>query len=192
MKALFPMFVKLDGRSCLVAGAGKAGEAKIASLLGSGARVRVVALAATEQVEAWHRERALEWEARAFDPSDLDGVFLVVAATNSAETNEHIFREARQRQIPCNAVDDPAHCDFFYPAVVRRGPLQIAISTAGFSPALAQRLRLQLEQQFGPEYGGWLEELGRYRRQLFAQDLRPAERRRRLHLAASSQPGRMT
>ena len=191
MKALFPMFVKLAGRSCLVVGAGKTGEAKIASLLGSGAHVRVVALAATERIEAWHRERVLQWEARAFRPSDLDGAFLVVAATSSARTNGHIFREARQRQIPCNAVDDPAHCDFFYPAVVRRGPLQIAISTAGFSPALAQRLRRQLEQQFAPEYGAWLEELGRYRRQLFAQDLRPPERRRLLHLAAGHDPGSM-
>jgi len=191
MKALFPMFVKLEGRSCLVVGAGKTGEAKIASLLSCGARVHVVALAGTERVEAWHRERALQWEARAFHPSDLDGAFLVVAATNSSETNQNIFHEARQRQIPCNAVDDPAHCDFFYPAVVRRGPLQIAISTAGFSPALAQRLRRQLEQQFAPEYGAWIEELGRYRRQLFAQDLRPPERRRLLHLAASHDPGSM-
>ena len=189
MAALFPMFVKLDGRSCLVVGAGNVGEVKIASLLASGARVHVVAFRATDQVAEWHREGAVTWEARAFDPSDLDGVFLVVAATNSAQTNEGIFREARERGVLCNAVDDPAHCDFFYPAIVRRGPLQIAISTAGLSPALAQRLRRQLERQFGPEYGGWLEELGRYRQKLFTRGLAPDQRRRLLHLAAGRDPG---
>src|ERR1700758_3619629 len=155
------MFVKLDGRSCLVVGAGKVAEPKIASLIASGARVRVVALAAGAQAQIWHREDMIIWEQRAFTPSDLDGAFLVVAATNFTAVNDAIFREAERRQILCNVVDDPPRCDFFYPAVVRRGRLQIAISTAGLSPALAQRLRRELEAQFGPEYGEWVEELGR-------------------------------
>ena len=189
MSNLFPLFVKLASRSCLVVGAGRVGEPKIAGLVVSGARVRVIALTATEQVQLWHRDRTISWAARAFTPSDLDGIFLVVAATNSAEINERIFREAQRRQILCNVVDDPARCDFFYPAIVRRGQLQIAISTGGLSPALAQHLRLQLEQQFGPEYAGWLEELGRCRRQLFTQDIAPEERRKLVHLAASRNPG---
>lgn len=185
MPNLFPMFFKLEGRNCLVVGAGKVGEPKIASLIGAGARVRVVSLASTEQVKAWHREGLIALEIRGFEASDLEGSFLVIAATNSPQTNEFVFHEAERQRILCNVVDDPTHCDFFYPAVVRRGKLQIAISTSGLSPALAQRLRRELEVQFGEEYGEWLEELGRYRRELFAEDLDVEERRRLLHLAAS-------
>jgi precorrin-2 dehydrogenase/sirohydrochlorin ferrochelatase len=187
MSSLFPMFVKLEGRSCLVVGAGTVGEPKIASLLACGARVRVVAPRASEQVKTRHREKTIAWERRAFEPSDLDSVFLVIAATNSRETNQLIFREAQRRQILCNVVDDPPHCDFFYPAIVQRGQLQIAISTAGLSPALAQRLRRDLEAQFGQEYADWLQELGRYRQELLARDLAAHERRALLHLSASKE-----
>lgn len=187
MSNLFPMFLKLDGRSCLVVGAGNVGEPKIASLVACGARVRVVAPEAGEEVAAWHRTQVIRWEARGFQTDDLDGVFLVIAATGSTEVNDEVFREAQLRQILCNVVDDRARCDFFYPAVVRRGQLQVAISTAGLSPALAQRLRRDLEAQFGPEYSTWLEELGEYRKQLFASEAAPEERRRRLHQAASQE-----
>ncbi len=117
--------------------------------------------------------------------ADLDGVFLVIAATSSREVNGTIFREAQQRNILCNVVDDPEYCDFYYPAVVRRGDLQLAISTNGHSPALAQRIRRELEIQFGPEYGEWLEELGKIRQQLFARGMNPDDRRRLLHELAS-------
>jgi precorrin-2 dehydrogenase/sirohydrochlorin ferrochelatase len=182
---LFPMFMKLEGRSCLVVGAGTVGEPKIDSLLASKASVRVIAPRATPAVAEWAQSGAITWEARDFNSSDLDGVFLVIAATFSREVNEAIFREARQRNILCNVVDDPEHCDFYYPAVVRRGELQLAISTNGHSPALAQRIRRELEIQFGPEYGEWLEELGRARQQLFASKIDPDERRRLLHELAS-------
>jgi precorrin-2 dehydrogenase/sirohydrochlorin ferrochelatase len=187
MSSLFPMFVKLEGRRCLVVGAGAVGEPKIAGLLACGARVRVVAPRASEQVKTRHREKTIAWERRAFEPSDLDSVFLVIAATNSRETNQLIFREAQRRQILCNVVDDPPRCDFYYPAIVRRGHLQIAISTAGLSPALAQRLRRDLEVQFGQEYGDWLEELGRSRHELLASDLAAQERRALLHLSVSKE-----
>ena len=108
----------------------------------------------------WAKAGAITWEARAFNSADLDGVFLVIAATNSRDVNAAIFREAGQRNILCNVVDDPEYCDFYYPAVVRRGELQLAISTNGHSPALAQRIRRELEIQFGPEYGEWLEAIG--------------------------------
>jgi precorrin-2 dehydrogenase / sirohydrochlorin ferrochelatase len=182
---LFPMFMKLEGRSCLVVGAGTIGEPKISSLIDAGASVRVVALHATAAVAEWAEAGALIWEARAFNSADLDGTFLVIAATNSSDVNAAIFHEARRRNILCNVVDDPEHCDFYYPAVVRRGELQLAISTNGHSPALAQRIRRELEVQFGPEYGEWLEELGRIRQQLFASKIEPEERRRRLHELAS-------
>ena len=183
---LFPMFMKLKGRPCLVVGAGTIGEPKISSLIAAGASTRVIALNATAAVAEWARAGSIVWEARAFDVADLDGVFMVIAATNSRELNAAIFNEARQRNILCNVVDDPEYCDFYYPAVVRRGDLQLAISTNGQSPALAQRIRRELEIQFGPEYGEWLEQLGKIRQQLFGSKMNPEERRQLLHELASS------
>lgn len=185
--SLFPMFVKLEGRDCLVVGAGTVAEGKIRSLLEAGARVTVVAPRATEAVHAWARAAAVRWQARSFVPEDVAGMFLVVAATNSVEVNRRVFAEARQSGVLCNAVDDPEYCDFYYPSVVRRGDLQIAISTAGHSPALAQRLRRELEQQFPLAYADWLDELGQVRRRLLAADPDVQRRRRQLHRMASGQ-----
>ncbi len=183
--SLFPIFLKLDGRPCLVVGAGTIGQGKIRSLVAASAKVLVVAPHATAAVAEWARSGIITWEPRVFDPSDLDHVVLVVAATNSRAANEIIFRQAQQRKILCNAVDDPEHCDFYYPAVVKRGDLQVAISTGGHSPALAQRLRRELQDQFGAEYAGWLAQLGRKRQQLFASDIDPEGRRSLLHDLAS-------
>jgi precorrin-2 dehydrogenase/sirohydrochlorin ferrochelatase len=183
--SLFPMFLKLEGRRCLVVGAGSVGQPKIRSLLVARAQVRVIAPKAIEAVKGWARAGVIQWEAREFQISDLDGVFLVVAATASRDVNEAIFREARRRNILCNVVDDPEHCDFYYPAVVRRGDLQFAISTGGHSPALAQRLRQELEAQFAPEYAGWVKDLGVVRQQLFASGVTPEVRRLLLHEIAS-------
>ena len=183
--ALFPMFLKIEGRPCLVVGAGKIAESKIRSLLVAGAVVRVVAPQARKSVMDWARAGVIQWEARAFAPSDLDGVFLVIAGTTSAALNELVFREARTRHVLCNAVDDPEHCDFYFPAVVRRGQLQVAVSTGGRSPALAQRLRRELETQFSPEYAGWLEELGGTRDRLRGSDIDPDHRRNLLHSLVS-------
>jgi precorrin-2 dehydrogenase/sirohydrochlorin ferrochelatase len=183
MKAekLFPMFLKLSARPCLVVGAGAIAESKIASLLEAGGRVRVVAPEATPQVRSWAQSNVLEWDQRPFQPDDLDGMFLVVAATSSTELHERIFAEASRRGVLCNIVDVPALCDFYYPSVVQRGALQIAISTAGQSPALAQRLRKQLEDQFGPEYEEWLAQLGEARDQVRSSTMDPEERKRLLH-----------
>lgn len=188
MTNLFPMFLKLEGRSCLVVGAGTVAEGKIGSLLLAGATVRVVAPQANVAVQEWARTGVIRWESREFCPLDLDGVFLVIAATSSNEVNGSVFREAQRRNVLCNVVDDPEHCDFYYPAVVRRGQLQIAISTAGESPALAQKLRRELESQYGPEYESWVERLGTARRELFARGINPEERRRQLHELASQRP----
>src|SRR5260370_804472 len=152
----FPMFLKLSARPCLLVGAGAVAETKIASLLEASARVRVVAPEATLQVRSWSQSNTIEWRQRAFEPGDLDGMFLVVAATSSRELHQRIFAEATRRGVLCNIVDVPALCDFYYPSVVQREPLQIAMSTAVLSPALAQRLRKQLEDQFAPAYEDWL------------------------------------
>ena len=184
---LFPMFLKLSARPCLVVGAGAVAESKIASLLEAGGRVRVVAPEATPQVRSWAQSNTIEWRQRPFQPDDLDGMFLVVAATSSTELHERIFDEATRRGVLCNIVDVPPLCDFYYPSVVQRGALQIAISTAGLSPALAQRLRKQLEDQFGPEYEEWLMRLGEAREKLHSAKMDPEERKRLLHQDASEE-----
>jgi precorrin-2 dehydrogenase / sirohydrochlorin ferrochelatase len=184
---LFPMFLKLSARPCLVVGAGAIAESKIASLLEAGGRVRVIAPEATPQVRSWAQSNTIEWRQRPFQPRDLEGMFLVVAATSSTELHEQIFALATQRGVLCNVVDVPALCDFYYPSVVQRGALQIAISTAGQSPALAQRLRKQLEDQFGPEYQEWLAQLGKAREKLYSTKIDPEERKRLLHEQASEE-----
>jgi precorrin-2 dehydrogenase/sirohydrochlorin ferrochelatase len=179
MKSLFPMFVKLDGRQVLVVGAGQVGEPKIRGLLPTGAKIRVVAHKASEAVREWARVGQIVLEERNFVLPDLDNVFLVVVATSSRDLNEFVFGEARSRRILCNVVDVPEQCDFFYSAVVQRGDLQIAISTSGQSPSLAQKIRQQLERQFGPGYAQWVAELGETRRKVLASHL-DSERKRDL------------
>jgi precorrin-2 dehydrogenase len=185
--AWFPILLKLRAKRCVVVGAGKIAAAKAAGLLGHGARVLVVGPTATEWIRAQARAGRLSWERREFAASDVEGAFLVVAATNSSATNEAVFRACKARGVLCNVVDDPRRCDFFYPAVVRRGPLQIAISTGGRSPALARRLRMELERQFGPEYGAWVEHVGKMREQILRQHLTAKERRKQVEQISSRQ-----
>jgi uroporphyrin-III C-methyltransferase/precorrin-2 dehydrogenase/sirohydrochlorin ferrochelatase len=182
---LFPIFVKLAGRPVLLVGGGRVAESKVAGLLAAGSVVTVVAPRATASLTKWASEGKLHWHARAFQPADLNGMALVVAAV-PADVAGGIFTEARSRGILCNSVDDPDHCDFYYGAVVNRGDLQIAISTNGQSPALAQRLRQELEHQFGPEYADWLARLGDARLEMFALDMDPDVRRERLHQIAGA------
>jgi len=179
------MFLKLEGRTCLVVGAGNVGEPKIRSLLDAGAKVRVIAPSATDAVVEWARAGLIAWEQRTFEEPDLNGIFLTIAATASTSVNDLVFREARRRGVLCNAVDDPERCDFYYPAVVRRGQLQIAISTGGQSPALAQRLRRELETEIGEEYSQWVQELGTAREKLLNSDLDSDHRKQILHSLAS-------
>jgi precorrin-2 dehydrogenase/sirohydrochlorin ferrochelatase len=179
------MFLKLTGRTCLVVGAGRVGEPKIGGLIDTGARIRVVALQATGAVREWAREGKIELELRAFSSDDLDGAFVAVVATASRSLNQRIYREAQSRGVLCNVVDVPDLCDFFYPAVVRRGDLQIAISTAGQSPSLAQKLRQQLEKQFGPAYAAWVGDLGETRRLVLDSDLDKTRKLELLHSLAS-------
>jgi precorrin-2 dehydrogenase len=164
--ALFPIFLKLAKRRCLVVGAGKTAEGKIPALLRCGATVLAVAPTATRTIKAWAADGKLVWEERRFEVSDLAGVFLAVVATPVKTLNNMVYEQAQRRQILCNVVRDRPLCDFYFPAVVRRGPLQIAISTAGHSGALAQRLRKQMEAQFGPEWESWLRWLGEARTSL--------------------------
>jgi len=183
--SLFPMFLKMEGRPCLVVGAGRVSEPKIGGLLETGARIRVVALDASPTVREWARAGKIDLEIRAFLAEDLDGAFLAIVATNSRSLNERVYHEAQRRGVLCNVVDVPDLCDFFYPSIVRRGDLQIAISTAGQSPSLAQKIRQQLEKQFGPAYAAWVAELGETRKLILASDLDKERKLDLLHSLAS-------
>ncbi|MGB7844750.1 MAG: bifunctional precorrin-2 dehydrogenase/sirohydrochlorin ferrochelatase [Candidatus Acidiferrum sp.] len=182
---LFPAFLKLKDRPVLVVGGGAIAASKIPGLLEAGARVTVVAPKLSPKLVEWVRERQIAWLPKPFESDDLRGMFLVVAATALRDVNESVYLEADSRHILCNAVDDIDNCHFYYGAVVQRGDLQIAISTNGKSPALAQRLRKELEQQFTQDYAAWLEWLGTAREVLLANSTDPETTKRWLHLLAS-------
>jgi precorrin-2 dehydrogenase/sirohydrochlorin ferrochelatase len=186
---LLPIFVKLAGRKCLVAGAGSVAEAKIASLLEAEAEVRVVAPQANERVRALASSGVLRWERREFETSDLDDVFMAIAATSDPDVNASVFEQSRQRSVLCNSVDDPPHCDFYFSANVRRGELQVAISTAGESPAVAQRLRDEIERALDPGLGEWLKDVGTLRREILARYPASEERKRLLQRLAYREVG---
>jgi len=184
---LFPMMLKLAGRKCVVIGAGNVAADKVDSLLSCGASVVVISPKAVRRIQARANAGRLVWEQRRYSTRALAGAFLVIAATDSPSTNESVFRSCRARKILCNSVDDPAHCDFFYPAVVRRGPLQIAVSTGGCSPALAARLRKELARQFGPEWAAFVKQLGE-RRQEILHAVPNARRKKLLKQLAALSP----
>jgi precorrin-2 dehydrogenase/sirohydrochlorin ferrochelatase len=183
--SLFPIFVKLEGRLAVVVGGGNIAEAKIPGVLAAGARIRLISPSITPQIAEWVRFGKIDWLPKRFEAADLNGAFLVIAATSAPGVNEAVFREAEARGILCNAVDDIEHCHFYYGAVAQRGDLQIAISTNGKSPALAQRLRREFEAEFGPEYEAWLQWLGAAREALRATDPSSETTKKLLHELAS-------
>lgn len=182
---LFPLFLKLDGRRVLVVGSNHETEGKIAGLLASAAKVRLVAPAITDGLREFVAAGQIAWEGRDFEPRDLDGVALVIALHESDEVNQQIHDEATKRNVLCNVVDQPERCHFYYPAVVRRGQLQIAISTGGSSPALASSIRRELDHQFEAEYGDWVEALGEARERVLRKLPRSVRRTRLLQRIAS-------
>jgi uroporphyrin-III C-methyltransferase/precorrin-2 dehydrogenase/sirohydrochlorin ferrochelatase len=184
---LLPIFLKLDGRPALLVGAGTVALEKIGSLLKTGVKLRVIAPQARPEIRQLAAEGKLEWIEREFQPSDLDGNFIVIAATDVPEVNATVYREAVARGIACNSVDDIPNCDFFFGSVVSRGDLQIAISTAGESPALAQRLRREIDEQLPEDLGLWLVQVGELRREVLSTQPRGEERRLVLHELAQRQ-----
>jgi uroporphyrin-III C-methyltransferase/precorrin-2 dehydrogenase/sirohydrochlorin ferrochelatase len=182
--SLLPIFLKLDGRRGLVVGGGAVALEKITSLLKTGLWVRVVAPNAKSEIRQLASEGKLQWIQRPFELADLDGNFVVVAATDSAEINAQVYTGAFERGILANSVDDPPLCDFYFGSVVSRGALQIAISTAGESPAVAQRLRREIDEQLPKDLGPWLNNLGQLRREVLDTHPRGEERRLLLHQLA--------
>jgi precorrin-2 dehydrogenase / sirohydrochlorin ferrochelatase len=177
MLSYYPIFLNLQGKRCLVVGGGEVASRKVQGLLEAGAGVVVVSPALTEPLLALAQQGAIQHAARPFQDNDVAGCALVIGATNQPAVNDAVCQAARQRGIWVNIVDTPAACDFIAPAIVRRGALQIAISTAGNSPTLAQRIRAQLEQTYGPEYAELLAWLGQERERIRRQVVDPAARK---------------
>jgi precorrin-2 dehydrogenase/sirohydrochlorin ferrochelatase len=183
--SLFPIFLKLTARPCIVIGAGNLAESKIDSLRAAEARITVIAPAAGPRIAAMAEAGELVWHQRPYEAGDLAGHFLAVAATSNPAVNRAVFAEAQAAGILINAVDDPPFCDFYFPSIVRRGELQIAISTAGASPALAQRLRKEIDALLPLDAGEWLAELGNLRREILQREPANQARRELLHQLAS-------
>ena len=145
--------LKLTGRKCLVVGGGDIGLEKVEGLLACGGDVTLIAPVAHPELEDLAREGSIEWQRRAYaGAEDLEGVFMVIAATNDSEVNIGVYEDAERKAMLVNVVDVPPLCNFILPAIVRTGPLAIAISTAGASPALAKRMKRQVSELFCEEY----------------------------------------
>ncbi len=184
--ALFPIFLKLTARPCIVIGAGNLAESKIESLRAAEAAVTVIAPDASPAIQALAASGEITWHQRPYQPGDVtDDAFLVVTATDVPAVNRAVYLEATGKSIICNAVDDPPYCDFYFPSIVKRGDLQIAISTAGASPALAQRLRKELNAALPLDLGAWLEELGNLRREVLQLEPLNEARKQLLHTLAT-------
>jgi siroheme synthase-like protein len=144
--------LRLRGRRCLVVGGGEIGLEKVEGLLACDGDVVLVAPEAEPELRRLAAEGSIVWEQRAYEPGDLEGSFLVIAATDDSEQNIRIYHDAERRAMLANVVDVPPLCNFILPAIIRTGPLAIAISTAGASPALAKRMKREISELFGEEY----------------------------------------
>ena len=178
--------LKLANRACLVAGGGDVAERKIKTLLAAGARITVVAREANEEIERLAQDGAVVLRRRGVIADDVAGTCLVIAATDDRDKNREIAGWARRAGALVNVADSPEESDFFVPATVQRGDFSLAISTGGRIPALARRLREELEAQFGPEYGMYVELLEGARRALFASTAVAGEDRQRVLAEASA------
>lgn len=163
MAHLFPIYLNLAAKKCLIVGGGKVAERKAENLLEYGADIMVVCPEAVNNIQNWSRQGFLTLVAREFQAEDLKDVFMVFLATDDREVNQQVVDLCRERGILINAVDDPPHCDFYVPALIRRQSLAVAISTEGKSPLFASRLRQELEEIITEEYGEFVELLGSQR-----------------------------
>jgi precorrin-2 dehydrogenase/sirohydrochlorin ferrochelatase len=181
----YPLFLDITGRKCVVVGGGNVAERKVERLLACGARVEVVGKSLTPLLAAWTREEKVVHRDADYEDSSLAGAFLVIGATDDEAVNGRIATDARALGIPVNIVDSPARCDFILPSVVEQGDLSIAVSTGGRSPALAKKIRKELETVYGPEYSILLEILGRLREKVIAGG-RPSDENRACFEAVAS------
>jgi precorrin-2 dehydrogenase / sirohydrochlorin ferrochelatase len=162
----YPVFLKLQGKKCVIVGAGEVAERKALRLLECGAAVSVVGREPTPALRKLAREGRLEYVPADYDETLIKGAYLVISATDDRAVNEAVRDAASREEVPINVVDDPRLCDFILPSIVQRGALQIAISTGGASPALARKIRLEMEKEFGEEYALLLDILGELRKRI--------------------------
>jgi siroheme synthase-like protein len=159
----YPISLDVEGRRCVVIGGGPEAEDKARALVDAGAIVMVVAERFTAGLEELADRSEVVLTGKPYSPGDLQGAFVAVAATKEPDVNAEVFREAEERRVLLNAVDDVDHCHFAVPSVVRRGDFTVTISTGGLAPALSKRLRIELSEQFGAEFGILVELLGQVR-----------------------------
>ncbi len=169
----YPINLDIQNRNCLVVGGGSVGTRKVTTLIKCGAKVTVVSPVISERLMELRKSAPLKLKARQYRSADLEGMFLVIGATDNEPLNRQISADAESCNILCNIADRPAVCNFILPSIVQRDDLVITISTSGKSPALAKKLRQTLESQFDVEYGVLLELLGAIRKKLLSQAHQP-------------------
>ncbi|MDY6971906.1 MAG: bifunctional precorrin-2 dehydrogenase/sirohydrochlorin ferrochelatase [Thermodesulfobacteriota bacterium] len=177
----YPIFVDLDGKKVLVVGGGRIAQRKAVTLIEFGALIHLVSDDLTSKLKELVEEGEITYLGTRFRDQDLDGAFLVVAATDDTGLNRRISASARGRGILINAVDQPSDCSFIVPSIVKRGNLVIAVSTSGKSPALAKKIRKELERQFGGEYETFLIVMERLRKEILRKGLSQEENSRIFH-----------
>jgi len=163
VNTLYPLFLKLSDARCVVIGGGDVAAQKVTQLLDCEATVTVISPTLTADLAALAQSGRIVWEDRMYRPGDLRGCLLAIGATDDREAHTAIAQEAGRAGVLCNIVDEPDLCQFYVPSVLTQGDLKIAVSTNGFSPSLARKIRLELEEQFGPAYAQFLEVLGSLR-----------------------------
>jgi len=183
----YPLFLDISRRRCVVIGGGSVAERKIERLLACGARVEVVGKMLTPALSALKANGRIVHHESDYNRTLIRGAFLVIGATDDGEVNGRISEDARELGILVNIVDQPARCDFILPSVVERGALSIAVSTGGNSPALAKKLRMELDSLYGPEYAILLEIMGKLREKLIAGGRSSAENRGRFEAVVASE-----
>ncbi|HBT95121.1 MAG TPA: precorrin-2 oxidase [Coriobacteriia bacterium] len=159
----YPLFADMSGQKVFVIGAGNVAERKIETLVRYGAKVNVIAPEATARIHELVEEGSVVYEQRAYCPGDLKDAFLVICATDNQALNAQVFEEAKSHGRLVNVVDAPELCNFYVPSIVARGPLQIAISTSGAAPTVAKKLRRELSERYGEEWGTYVSLLGELR-----------------------------
>jgi precorrin-2 dehydrogenase/sirohydrochlorin ferrochelatase len=173
----YPVYLDIRNRRCLVVGGGSVGTRKVMTLLECGAVVTVVSPLVSPKLLELAEAGSIEWKKGTYRRSDLEGVFLVIGATDKQELNRQIYTDAEPLNKLCNIVDRPEDCNFILPSVVNRGDLVIAVSTSGKSPAFAKKLRKDLEKQFGEEYAEFLRLMGAIRKKLLRKGHDPEAHR---------------
>ena len=173
--SFYPICLDLEAHHCVVVGGGRVAERKVLGLLSCRAQVSVISPLLTNELHLQHANGTILWIDREYRQGDLAGAFLVIAATDDEETQKQVYEEADANNLLLNVADVPHRCNFILPATARRGDLTISVSTAGKSPALARKIRMELEKRYGPEYRVLVNILGGIRPQVLASGLPQSE-----------------